>query len=814
MELSPKQQKRIQKLQKFSQDKDLATLENLLEIDEKIDEVKTNIDTKFSSLQEELKKKLESELVLEIDREELKGDDGYTPIKDVDYFDGKDYVLTSKDKKEIAESIKVPVVEKVIEKTEVIHETPIVTEVVREVAVKDDGKEIITKINEDKTTLIKKEKIEGLDETFKNNHDDLLNRAVSIVDNRTSFLINKVSNLSDKVANMGGGGGGTWGSITGTLSDQTDLQTALNDKYDASNPSGFISNISGQDLSTADNTTSQFITLADVPAEADTLQSVTDRGAVTTNSIEAPSFVVTGGTSSEFLKADGSVDSNTYVTGTPWTSEGYLTDISGQDLSLADNTTSQFITLADVDLSGYVPYTGANANVDLGMNRLSLNGVLAGTIYRALAVNTATTGSGRSIPLAVTHDDPSTTLTGNISGMNLSNESTTNNSYSGLMFSTRDTGGTALVNAFIHAVHTDHTPNAMSSDIAFGTRNAGTLSGGMFYRADGRLYIERDNLGPNNITHHLLELKAHNTNTGNNFGAGIRFMNQEVIGTTPWEMGFISIGRSGHDQSGRYNRWLSSVGTSRNVYYQNPDGSVVHTNFGVSNGYSLIGNLNGGNFFATTNTNVHAQAVAGFEANANASRKFGLYAPSSIHTNMGAGFTNTAVLRSQVYPTLAIINEQSGGELHFRIGGNLVANNRFVINNTGVDVLSGDIALLIGANDSSSARSNNTQKFGRIASYHYVNAEEPVGIVFANSAETLTTLNYGGGSSLFNSAMLHRWWTATDTTTQTGTLTATLNSTGDFELLLNGGGVIIQSPDEAKWRIVVDNSGVLSTVSV
>ena len=35
-------------------------------------------------------------------------------------------------------------------------------------------------------------------------------------------------------------GGVAWGSITGTLSDQTDLQAALDAKYDASNPSGFI----------------------------------------------------------------------------------------------------------------------------------------------------------------------------------------------------------------------------------------------------------------------------------------------------------------------------------------------------------------------------------------------------------------------------------------------------------------------------------------------------------------------------------------------------------------------------------------------
>lgn len=36
------------------------------------------------------------------------------------------------------------------------------------------------------------------------------------------------------------GGGAVWGSITGTLSAQTDLQTALNGKYSTSNPAGYI----------------------------------------------------------------------------------------------------------------------------------------------------------------------------------------------------------------------------------------------------------------------------------------------------------------------------------------------------------------------------------------------------------------------------------------------------------------------------------------------------------------------------------------------------------------------------------------------
>ena len=43
----------------------------------------------------------------------------------------------------------------------------------------------------------------------------------------------------------------TWGNITGTLSNQTDLQNALNAKYDASNPDGFISGIDSTDVTIA-----------------------------------------------------------------------------------------------------------------------------------------------------------------------------------------------------------------------------------------------------------------------------------------------------------------------------------------------------------------------------------------------------------------------------------------------------------------------------------------------------------------------------------------------------------------------------------
>jgi hypothetical protein len=69
------------------------------------------------------------------------------------------------------------------------------------------------------------------------------------------------------------------------------------------------------------------------------LQSVTDGGSNTTHVIETAGYVKTGGLSTQFLKADGSIDSNTYLT-------------SGS-------------------ISGFVPYTGATANLDLGTYNLT-----------------------------------------------------------------------------------------------------------------------------------------------------------------------------------------------------------------------------------------------------------------------------------------------------------------------------------------------------------------------------------------------------------------------------------------------------------
>ncbi len=134
------------------------------------------------------------------------------------------YVLTEQDKEEIATlavmNLEIPVVEKVIEKVQVIKEQPIVTEVtkvtnqIKEVAIPETPIEI-----RDKLEFLKEDErldisaIKGFDK-LKLIDQPILDRAIGILDSRTSFLINKVSNLSNSSSNSSGGSSTPGGSTT------------------------------------------------------------------------------------------------------------------------------------------------------------------------------------------------------------------------------------------------------------------------------------------------------------------------------------------------------------------------------------------------------------------------------------------------------------------------------------------------------------------------------------------------------------------------------------------------------------------------
>jgi hypothetical protein len=141
-------------------------------------------------------------------------------------------------------------------------------------------------------------------------------------------------------------------------------------------------------------------------------------GAVTTvnlgaQSILAGSFVKAGGTSAQFLKADGSVDSTAYGTGSV-TSVGLTmpsafsvanspVTTAGTLAVTATGTTAQYIrgdgSLATFPgLTGFVPYTGATADVNLGTHDLAAErGTFANNGSSDTLTVNHTSGSGYGI---------------------------------------------------------------------------------------------------------------------------------------------------------------------------------------------------------------------------------------------------------------------------------------------------------------------------------------------------------------------------------------------------------------------------------
>jgi hypothetical protein len=75
---------------------------------------------------------------------------------------------------------------------------------------------------------------------------------------------------------------------------------------------------------------------------------------------------------------------------------------------------------------------------------------------------------------------------------------------------------------------------------------------------------------------------------------------------------------------------------------------------------------------------------------------------------------------------------------------------------------------------------NDTTKYGRMVVKHYLNEEEPMFIFGGGSYKTSSnTIDIGGGSSVFNTANLIKFYTAPNQTTLTGTERMRIDNTGN-----------------------------------
>jgi hypothetical protein len=170
MQLTPKQERKLQRIVKVMEEGNLALVEQLFEIEEKFEQALTSLETNIINTLKDLKGK---DAVVDYDRVIEEVSKLIPPPQKGDK--GDKYVPTKSDLKKIAKMVKTPVVEKVIE----IIKEPVVTEVVKEVALKDSADEIIEKINASEKT-ISAEKIEGL-----KNHDE----EIATLQNRTQLLL-------------------------------------------------------------------------------------------------------------------------------------------------------------------------------------------------------------------------------------------------------------------------------------------------------------------------------------------------------------------------------------------------------------------------------------------------------------------------------------------------------------------------------------------------------------------------------------------------------------------------------------------------
>jgi hypothetical protein len=131
-DLSTQQQKKLEKMLRMMEaggtEKDMEIIDHIVDLEEKVDRAIEKFEKKTEEVDSTIKERSqgEVELVQKMAQnllKDIKGDAGK---------DGENYVLTEEDRAAIAASIEVPIVEKVIErvveKTEVVREIPIVTE--------------------------------------------------------------------------------------------------------------------------------------------------------------------------------------------------------------------------------------------------------------------------------------------------------------------------------------------------------------------------------------------------------------------------------------------------------------------------------------------------------------------------------------------------------------------------------------------------------------------------------------------------------------------------------------------------------------
>jgi len=512
----------------FNVIKDFVDKSNNLDKSNNFDMSETN--KLLKQLTEELKKKEQYEEVsysIDIEtQKKLKGEKGNTPTteeitelikplipKPIKGDDGNDYKLTENDKKEIAKTITVPVVEKIIQKTQVI----------KEVYKKDTAKEIKRKLQSLKT---------GLDYDSLSNTPDI-QQIISVYGKQASKTVSLVElddvnltglTLTNGKYNLGSGGGGVISVIAGTNITITG---------DPQNP---IINSTGEGAVVSVNTKIGVVVLdTDDIAEGATNKYITQENITKLGHIIVTNDVNLDTMESDIVTNNAKVSNATHtgeVTGataltiannaviTARIADNAVTNAKIADAALSIAKTNGLQTALDAKESALTFSTGLTRAINTITNNLStgvsggqsvIGGTASGNSLTLSSTSNATKGNilfGTSVydevnnrlgigatplgKLDISGASSSTNLLTFDTNRSVSviNSNTTTNNAQGIALRSFGTDGTTIQSGVkLMAVNTARTATTITSDFAILTNNAGTISEKMRVLGNGNVGI-------------------------------------------------------------------------------------------------------------------------------------------------------------------------------------------------------------------------------------------------------------------------------------------------------------------------------------
>jgi hypothetical protein len=183
-----------------------------------------------------------------------------------------------------------------------------------------------------------------------------------------------------------------WGAITGTLSSQTDLQSALDAKQDDLNGTGFVK-ASGTTIS-YDNST--YLTTSDAASTYLPLTGGTLSGILR---VDSALRIKSGSANGILFETYSTNELRIRVTPASTTFDMNLVFPSATRTYTYPNATGTIALTSD--LTAYVPYTGATANVDLGaFTLLAAKGTFSSSGSADTAAITHSSGSGIALNIS------------------------------------------------------------------------------------------------------------------------------------------------------------------------------------------------------------------------------------------------------------------------------------------------------------------------------------------------------------------------------------------------------------------------------